>query len=99
MTPGTPISRAACPEALEIVRDFVVTTHLHDNRGERDDHLLPYEGTIDWSATLAALPAEAPIVLELKEPAVAAGSVEVQAFAETLQGVRTVFEKFEQERA
>ena len=32
-----------------------MTTHLHDNRGERDDHLLPYEGTIDWSATLAAL--------------------------------------------
>ncbi len=75
------------------------TTHIHDNRGERDDHLLPYEGTIDWSATLAALPPEAPIVLELKEPAVTAGSVEVQAFAETLRGVRTVFQKFEQERS
>jgi sugar phosphate isomerase/epimerase len=87
------------PEALEIVRDFVVTTHVHDNRGERDDHLLPYEGTIDWSATLAALPPEAPIVLELKEPATAVGSVEVQAFAETLKGVRTVFDKFEEERA
>jgi len=83
---------------LEIVRDFVMTTHIHDNRGERDDHLLPYEGTIDWSATLAAMPHETPIVLELKEPAVAAGSIEVQAFAETLRGVRTVFEKFEEER-
>ena len=87
------------PAALETVRDLVVTTHIHDNRGERDDHLLPYEGTIDWTATLAALPPEAPIVLELKEPAAAAGSGEVQAFAETLRGVRTVFEKFEQERA
>jgi sugar phosphate isomerase/epimerase len=86
------------PEALGIVRDFVATTHLHDNRGERDDHLLPYEGTIDWSATLAALPPDAPMVLELKEPAVAAGSTEVQAFSETLRGVRTVFEKFDEER-
>jgi sugar phosphate isomerase/epimerase len=86
------------PEALETVRDFLATTHLHDNRGERDDHLLPYEGTIDWSATLAALPKEAPIVLELKEPAVAAGSTEVLAFAETLRGASGVFEKFEEER-
>jgi len=87
------------PEALESVRDYIATTHMHDNRGERDDHLLPYEGTIDWSATLAALPAEAPLVLELKEPAAAAGSSEVQAFAETLRGVRTVFDKFEEERS
>jgi sugar phosphate isomerase/epimerase len=87
------------PEALDMVRHFVATTHLHDNRGERDDHLLPYEGTIDWNAALAALPPEAPIVLELKEPAATAGSVEVQAFAETLRGVATVFDKFEKERS
>lgn len=84
---------------LEIVRDLVATTHLHDNRGERDDHLLPYEGTIDWSAALAALPQEAPAVLELKEPAAAAGSIDVQAFAETLRGVAKVFDKLESERA
>jgi len=87
------------PAALEIVRDFVATTHMHDNRGERDDHLLPYEGSIDWGATLAALPTDAPIVLELKEPAAAMGSVEIQAFAETLRGVAGVFDKFEEERA
>src|SRR5665213_1702588 len=54
------------PEALEIVRDLVITTHTHDNGGERDDHLLPYGGSIDWSITLAGLPPEAPMVLELK---------------------------------
>jgi sugar phosphate isomerase/epimerase len=86
-------------EALEAVSDLVVTTHMHDNRGERDDHLLPYEGTIDWTEMLAALPADAPLVLELKEPAAAAGSAEVQAFAETLRGVQSVFDKFEEERA
>jgi sugar phosphate isomerase/epimerase len=83
---------------LGTVRDFVATTHLHDNHGERDEHLLPYEGTIDWSAALAALPPEAPLTLELKEPAVAAGSVEIQAFSETLRGAASVFEKFEKER-
>ena len=91
---ATPIWKAACWK-----RDLVATTHIHDNRGERDDHLLPYEGTIDWGATLAALPPEVPLVLELKEPAAAAGSTDVQAFAETLRGVQTVFDKFEEERA
>jgi sugar phosphate isomerase/epimerase len=86
-------------ESLEAVRNLVATTHMHDNRGERDDHLLPYEGTIDWSALLTALPDDAPLVLELKEPAAAAGSAEVQAFAETLRGVQPVFDKFEEERA
>jgi len=82
--------------SLEAIRDLVVTTHVHDNRGERDDHLLPYEGTIDWNATLAALPSDVPFVLELKEPAAAVGSADLQAFAGTLQGMRTVFDKFEQ---
>ncbi|HET6144448.1 MAG TPA: sugar phosphate isomerase/epimerase family protein [Candidatus Acidoferrales bacterium] len=86
-------------EALEAVRSLVVTTHLHDNRGERDDHLLPYEGTIDWDALLGALPEDAPAVLELKEPAAAAGSSDVQAFAETLLGVQSIFDKLEDERA
>jgi sugar phosphate isomerase/epimerase len=81
---------------FEAIRDLVVTTHVHDNHGERDEHLLPYEGTIDWTAALSALPSELPIVLELKEPAAAAGSGELQAFAETLQGARNVFEKFEE---
>ena len=81
---------------LETIRDLVVTTHIHDNRGERDDHLLPYEGTIDWNATLPALPSDVPFVFELKEPAAAAGSNDLQAFVGTLQGLRTVFDKFEQ---
>ncbi len=81
---------------LEAIRDLVVTTHIHDNRGERDDHVLPYEGTIDWNGALAALPTDVPFVFELKEPAAAAGSADLQAFAGTLQGMRSVFDKFEQ---
>jgi len=81
---------------LEAIRELIVTTHIHDNRGERDDHLPPYEGTIDWNSVLAAMPADIPFVFELKEPAAAIGSSDLQAFAATLQGMRTVFEKFEQ---
>mgnify|MGYP001568075351 FL=1 len=60
----------------EIMRDIVVTTHLHDNRGERDEHLLPFEGTIDWKAALRALGRELPLVLELKAEAVPDHSLE-----------------------
>ncbi len=74
----------------------MATTHIHDNRGERDDHLLPYEGSIDWDAVLPALPKGTPIVLELKEPAARGGFRDTQAFAETLKGARVVFDKFEQ---
>jgi sugar phosphate isomerase/epimerase len=57
-------------ESFELMRDRVATTHIHDNHGEKDEHLLPYEGTIDWDAALegfAAAPNPIPIVLELKE--------------------------------
>src|SRR3989449_4714930 len=37
---------------FETMRELVVTTHVHDNRGEKDEHLLPYEGTIDWDAAV-----------------------------------------------
>ncbi len=58
--------------SFDFMRERVVTTHVHDNRGEFDDHLVPFEGTIDWPAAMRALrsaPVELPLVLELKEPA------------------------------
>jgi sugar phosphate isomerase/epimerase len=59
--------------ALESMRDRIVTAHIHDNHGEKDEHLPPFEGTVDWPATLAALPPETPLVLELRAPEVALG--------------------------
>jgi len=35
-------------EAFGMLRERVASIHLHDNRGEKDDHLLPFEGGIDW---------------------------------------------------
>jgi sugar phosphate isomerase/epimerase len=42
-------------DAIETVSEHFVTTHLHDNRGRADDHLVPFEGTIDWPAALTAI--------------------------------------------
>jgi sugar phosphate isomerase/epimerase len=39
-------------DALETVAGYLVTTHLHDNRGRSDDHLVPFEGVIDWGELL-----------------------------------------------
>jgi sugar phosphate isomerase/epimerase len=41
-------------DAVETVAEHVITTHVHDNRGRKDDHLLPFGGTIDWAGTLLA---------------------------------------------
>ena len=42
-------------DAVETVAGLVVTTHVHDNRGRSDDHLVPFEGTIDWPSVLTSL--------------------------------------------
>jgi sugar phosphate isomerase/epimerase len=41
-------------DAVETVSEHLITTHVHDNRGRTDDHLVPFEGTIDWEAALTA---------------------------------------------
>lgn len=35
-------------DAIDLVSGELVTTHVHDNRGMADDHLVPFEGRIDW---------------------------------------------------
>jgi sugar phosphate isomerase/epimerase len=41
-------------DAIEIISGHMVTTHVHDNGGTRDDHLVPFGGRIDWDAALMA---------------------------------------------
>lgn len=43
--------------------------HLHDNKGEHDEHLLPFDGAIDWAAlarSLTKTPYSGPIGLEVQ---------------------------------
>ena len=35
--------------------DRLMVLHLHDNDGSGDQHLLPFDGTIDWPATMKAI--------------------------------------------
>jgi sugar phosphate isomerase/epimerase len=77
------------------MRDLVASVHLHDNHGEKDEHLPPYDGTIDWSAAIPLLktaPLEnPPIVLELKEKF----GPDAPSATEQLAAARAAFEKFE----
>ena len=55
--------------AFESLKDFIVTTHVHDNDGQRDAHHWPGQGTIDWKATvelLQAAPRTPALMLEIE---------------------------------
>lgn len=39
-------------EAIETISGHMLTTHMHDNGGKRDDHLVPYAGRIDWDMAM-----------------------------------------------
>jgi len=55
-------------DAIETLSGMLVATHVHDNHGTRDEHLPPFEGTIDWPGALMALQKvgyEGPMMLEL----------------------------------
>ena len=41
-------------DAVESASGHIVSVHVNDTRGSRDDHLVPYDGSIDWARTLLA---------------------------------------------
>lgn len=53
------------------LRELVAGAHIHDNHGEKDEHLPPYDGKIDWENAIKTLktapPGDLPLLLELKE--------------------------------
>jgi len=42
----------AVADAVETVAGHLWTTHIHDNNGKRDDHLVPYAGSINWDEAM-----------------------------------------------
>jgi sugar phosphate isomerase/epimerase len=42
-------------DAVETVSEHFIATHVNDNRGRTDDHLVPFDGTIDWASVLTAV--------------------------------------------
>jgi sugar phosphate isomerase/epimerase len=41
-------------DAIETASGHIVAAHVHDTRGARAEHLVPYDGSIDWTRTLLA---------------------------------------------
>jgi sugar phosphate isomerase/epimerase len=82
-------------KSLAPLQGLVVSVHLHDNHGEKDEHLPPYDGSIDWNAAIPLLKStpieDIPIVVELKEKF----GPDAPSAAEHLTAARVSFEKFE----
>ena len=38
--------------AFRTLHERIAAIHVHDNHGEKDEHLLPFEGEIDWAQTI-----------------------------------------------
>ena len=85
---------------LEPLRDLIVSAHIHDNHGDKDEHLPPYDGTIDWPAALKllrAVPAtDLPLTVELKEktgPDAPSLSDQLSAAAKSLGRLEAIWEE------
>ncbi len=65
-------------DTIEIVSEHLATTDVHDNHGRADDHLIPFEGTIDWPGALTGIQKvgyEGPLMLELAGQGPAKGTL------------------------
>ena len=76
-------------QGIETMGELAVTTHLHDNHGEKDEHLPPYAGTIEWEPLIKAIPKQLPCVLELREQT---------PHPPTSNDIRATFDKLEEAR-
>jgi sugar phosphate isomerase/epimerase len=57
-------------EGFEILRNHIRSTHVHDNAKDKDSHLWPGQGTIDWKEAMELLRSVhdvPPLMLELAE--------------------------------
>ncbi len=56
-------------QAFEVLQDRIRSTHVHDNKQDRDSHLWPGEGSIDWKEAIELLrgaPQVPPLLLEIE---------------------------------
>ena len=65
---AAPENNAGINEAFELLKPRIAQLHIHDNHGQKDDHLWPGAGSIDWQNVakhIATLPASIPGILEI----------------------------------
>jgi sugar phosphate isomerase/epimerase len=57
-------------QAFEVLKDRIRSTHVHDNNQDRDSHLWPGEGSINWKEAISLLrsaPHVPPLLLEIEQ--------------------------------
>src|SRR5438132_12943387 len=57
------------PQAFETLKNYIYSTHVHDNGKDRDSHLWPGKGSINWKEALELLraaPHTPPLLLEIE---------------------------------
>ena len=55
--------------AFETLKSRILSTHVHDNLRDKDAHLLPFEGNIDWTETVRgfrSVDGQFPILFEVR---------------------------------
>ena len=60
---------SSVPEAFEILKSHIRSTHVHDNDKDKDSHLWPGKGSIDWKEAVELLrsaPHTPPLLLEIE---------------------------------
>src|SRR5262249_25914084 len=83
--------QASPADEIETAGKRLLTTHLHDNNGQKDEHRLPFDGSISWPDVLQAFAKinyQGPLLFELK-----AGSRDP---FDVLKSTSEAFDRFEQ---
>ena len=78
------------PQAFETAKSYIHSTHVHDNAKDRDSHLWPGSGSIDWKQAVELLrsaPHTPPLLLEIE------GDEKINP----VEKMREAFEKLEAE--
>jgi sugar phosphate isomerase/epimerase len=60
---------SSVPQAFEVLKSRIRSTHVHDNHKEKDEHLWPGSGNIDWNEAVSLLreaPHVPPVLLEIE---------------------------------
>jgi|YelNatPaOPRAMG01_1025707.scaffolds.fasta_scaffold42519_3 sugar phosphate isomerase/epimerase len=64
------VNKLSTPVIVEILREHLIATHVHDNDGHHDQHLPPLMGSIDWDQVINAFSRigyHKPLILEIHE--------------------------------
>jgi sugar phosphate isomerase/epimerase len=84
-------------KAFAPLRELAVSAHIHDNHGDKDEHLPPYDGSIDWESSVKILKTAAEpdlaLTLELKEKS----GHDTPSTADQLAAASASLDRFERE--